>query len=80
MLDRVLGYPPTAAGFERLYSLRMLAELAPEPVARAIADALARNREHLRLPRRAAFTAAITELPRRMVSTALTGVAHRVVA
>jgi uncharacterized protein len=80
MMDRIEDYPPARSGFERMRRLRLLRDLTPEQVAAAIADAVSAGRAHVRLPRRAAGAAALTELPRRMVATILTGVAHQVPA
>ncbi len=80
MLGRIETYLPARSGFDRMRRFRLLRDLAPEQVADAVAEAVAHGRPHVRLPRRAAAAAALTELPRRMVATILTGVVHQVPA
>ena len=77
MLSRVDGYRPTAASFQRFYRLQILIETPTEQVAHAVVEAIAKDRRHVRLPRRAAITALLAEAPRRFVEMALAGVPHR---
>ena len=71
MLDRAYDYRPTERSFERMYRLGLLVELPVEPVAAAVVAAVASGRRHVRLPRRAALVAAVSETPRRAVELLL---------
>jgi uncharacterized protein len=77
MRDSVLAYPPTTRAFGRLHRLQVLAETAPERLCRAAVSAVARDRRHVRLPRRAVAFALLAEAPRRMVEWLLAGVRPR---
>jgi short-subunit dehydrogenase len=77
MLDHVESYPPTQRSFRRGYRLGLVADVPKQRVAAAVADAVARGRRHVRLPRRMAPFAVTTELPRRITELILTGVRPR---
>lgn len=74
MMDRIAAHPPTAAAFRRAVRLRALRVLDVDEAARAVAEAVERDRAHLRLPRRAAPLAALAAAPRTLVRTVLTGI------
>jgi short-subunit dehydrogenase len=77
MGGRVDSYEPTAASFRRFYRLGLLTDVPTATVSAATVDAVARNRRHVRLPRRAAPFALLTEAPRRLTELLLTGVKPR---
>jgi len=77
MLSNASSYRPTAASFQRFYQLQILVDVQRETVADAVAEAISKDRRHVRLPRRAAVTAMLAEAPRRFVELALTGVPHQ---
>lgn len=68
MMDHLREYAPTATGVRRLERLGLSPELDPHVVAVAMADAIASDRRHLRMPKRQAPISAIAELPRRIGS------------
>lgn len=74
MMDRITEHPPTARAFARAHGLHLLRSLGPDEVAGAVVDAVARDRRHVRLPRRAAPLAAVAAAPRALVRTVLTGI------
>lgn len=74
MMDRINRHGPSAASFSRVLRARLLTLLDPDDVARAVVDAIERDRPHLRLPRRAAPLAAVTGAPRAVVRAALSGI------
>jgi short-subunit dehydrogenase len=76
MLERAHEYGPTARSFDRGARLGLLVDLDPARVAHAIVDAVARDRRHVRLPRRASLLMMIGEVPRRLTELMLTGVDH----
>jgi short-subunit dehydrogenase len=73
MVDRAESYPPVRRGFDRLRRLGMLRDLESGEVAEAVVDAVRRDRSHVRLPRRAALTAAMAEAPQGIVGALLPG-------
>lgn len=77
MLSTIDGYAPTEKSFERCYKLRLVVNVPTEDVADGIVDAIIRGRKHVRLPRRAAPFAVLTELPRRTGELILSGVKPR---
>jgi uncharacterized protein len=77
MLDHVKSYLPTERSFRRFYRLRLLTEVDREVVAAAVVDAVAKDRRHVRLPKRAAPLPLLTEVPRRTVELLLAGVPHQ---
>ncbi len=68
MMDHLREYAPTANGVRRLERLGLSRDLDPHVVAVAMADAIASDRPHLRMPKRQAPISAIAELPRRIGS------------
>ncbi len=74
MMDRITEHPPTARAFARAHGLHVLRSLGADEVARAVVDAVARDRTHVRLPRRATPLAAVAAAPRALVRAALTGI------
>ena len=77
MMERARRYAPTRRAFERMYRLGLLVEISPHQVAEATVEAVRNGRRHVRLPRRAAASAALTEAPRRATELLLTGLAHQ---
>lgn len=71
------NYPPTADSFQRLRRLRLLTDMPKEKVADEVVRAVQRDRQFVRLPRRAALFPQLVEFPRRLTALALTGVAHQ---
>ena len=77
MRDSVLAYEPTAAAFRRFYRLQLLCDTPLERLCRATVKAVAADRRHVRLPRRAVGFAMLAEAPRRMAEWILAGVRPR---
>jgi uncharacterized protein len=77
MLGAARSYPPTAAGFRRFARLQLLPEVPRATVAAATVAAVRRGRRHVRLPRRAAVFAMMTESPRRLTEVLMAGVPPR---
>ena len=77
MLTHVDAYRPTERSFHRFYQLKLLVDVSKEIVAGEVADAITHNRRHVRIPKRQAWNAMLTEAPRRMIELALTGVPHQ---
>lgn len=73
MMDRIRDYPVTDAAFARLLRTGLLSMTTQDEAATAVCDALARDRRHLRLPRRAIPYALLTQAPRDLAALALTG-------
>ena len=73
MMDRARAHPATDAAFARLLSTRLLSMTSAAEAGAAVVDALARDRRHLRLPRRAIPYALLTQAPRDLAALALTG-------
>jgi short-subunit dehydrogenase len=73
MMDRARSHPATDAAFARLLSTRLLSMTSAAEAGAAVVDALARDRRHLRLPRRAIPYALLTQAPRDLAALALTG-------
>lgn len=76
MLDSVHSYGPTARSFGRGAHIGVIVDIDPNVVARAIVDAVRRNRRHVRLPRRSSLLMLLGELPRRLTEIILVGVDH----
>jgi short-subunit dehydrogenase len=74
LLSQAADFAPTDQSFQRFYRLQMLTDVRRETVADAVVDAVRHDRSHVRLPRRAAMGAMVSELPRRVVEVLLTGV------
>jgi uncharacterized protein len=76
MLEHVHTYRPTERSFARGRQIGVIVDVDPDVVARAIVDAVRRNRRHVRLPRRSSLLMMIGEAPRRMTELMLIGVDH----
>jgi short-subunit dehydrogenase len=76
MLDNVHSYGPTERSFGRGAQIRIITDLDPDVVARAIVDSVRRDRRHVRLPRRSSVLMLIGEAPRRLTEIMLIGVDH----
>lgn len=76
MLEHVHNYGPTERSFARGARLGVLVDLDPDVVARAIVDAVRRDRRHVRLPRRSALLMLLGEAPRRLTEMMLIGMDH----
>jgi short-subunit dehydrogenase len=77
MYDHVGSYRPTELAKQRLDTLGILADVPLAQVGEAVVGGVVAGRRHVRLPKRAAVNAIITETPRRVVELLLTGVPHR---
>jgi len=77
MLSHVDSYGPTERSFHRFYQLKLLVDVSRDIVAEQVVDAIVHNRRHVRIPKRQAWNAMLTEAPRRLVEIALTGVRHQ---
>lgn len=73
MMDRARTHPATDAAFSRLLRTRLLRMTGQDEAAETVVDALARDRRHLRLPRRAIPYALLTQAPRDLAALVLTG-------
>lgn len=73
MMDRARAHRATDAAFARLLRTRLLSMTEGDEAAAAVCDALARDRRHVRLPRRAIPYALLTQAPRDLAALALTG-------
>ena len=73
MMERARPHPATDAAFARLLRTRLLSMTSAAEAGAAVVDALARDRRHLRLPRRAIPYALLTQAPRDLAALALTG-------
>jgi short-subunit dehydrogenase len=76
MLENVHSYAPTERSFARGAAVKLLTDLDPNHIARAIVDSVRRNRRHVRMPLRSSLLMLIGEAPRRMTEIMLTGVDH----
>ena len=74
MMGRISGHAPAAAAFGRVLGARLLTMLDPDVVAHRVVAAIDDDLHHLRMPRRAAPLAALTDLPRGVVRAVLTGI------
>lgn len=77
MGEQLLEYGPAAASDRRMRRLGILPHVTLEKLARHTVKAVANNRRHLRLPRRAAFIAGLSEAPRRSTEWMIAGVPAR---
>jgi short-subunit dehydrogenase len=77
MLDRLFTYAPMDRALRRLYRLQIVADVRKETLAAAVLGAVARERRHVRLPKRNVPLSLMTEAPRRVIELALTGVKAR---
>jgi len=74
MVDSLRAYEPTRRALARLERLHVLYDLDLPVVVDALADAIERDKRHVRLPRRDALFPLITEVPRRLTEFLLAGV------
>jgi short-subunit dehydrogenase len=77
MLSHVDNYRPTALSFRRFYRLQLLVDKPRELLADQVVNAVAHNKKHVRLPRRAALFPLLTEAPRRTTELLLARVPHQ---
>ena len=75
--DEILEYAPPRRAYRRLARVGALVDTPLDRTVDAVADAVARDRRHVRYPGRARALAATTELPRRFVELLLSGVGAR---
>lgn len=76
MRARGENYAPTADSFARLYRMQLLVDVSRETVAEQVVSAVMKNRNHVRLPKRAVLFPILVEAPRRIGELILTGVPH----
>jgi len=74
MMQSLRGHAPTRRALERLSALHLVADLDMDAVANAVAEAIERDRRHLRLPLRNALFPLLAEAPRRLTEWLLSGV------
>jgi short-subunit dehydrogenase len=74
MIDSVRSHAPTRRAFARLEAMRLAFDLDMDVVVEELADAIERDRRHVRLPKRAALFSMIVEVPRRVTELLLAGV------
>jgi short-subunit dehydrogenase len=67
MLSHVDDYEPTSRSFRRFYRLHLLVDVSKETVAAEVVEAVAKDRRHVRIPKRAALFPMLSEAPRRTV-------------
>ncbi len=77
MMERASQYAPTREAFSRMSRLGLLRQVPVQDVARATVAAVRTGQRHVRLPRRVALSAVLSETPRRLVELLLTGVRHQ---
>jgi short-subunit dehydrogenase len=77
MLAHIDGYRPTRSSFDRFRRVQLLPNTPLASVTKAVVDAVEGDRRHVRLPRRSAGFAMLTESPRRLTEWVLTGLRHR---
>jgi short-subunit dehydrogenase len=74
MVDSLRAHEPTRRALARLERLHVAVDLDIRVVVDALADAIERDKRHLRLPKRDALFPLIVEVPRRVTELLLTGV------
>jgi short-subunit dehydrogenase len=74
MMDSVRSHEPTRRAIARLETLRVAVDLELRDVVEALADAIEKERRHVRMPRRDVLFPLLTEAPRRMTEWLLAGV------
>jgi uncharacterized protein len=77
MRASVVAHPPTGAAFRRFYRLGLLTDTPLDRLCAHTVRAVADDRRHVRLPRRAWAFAALAEAPRRITELTITGVRAR---
>ena len=74
MVDSLRAHEPTRRALARLERLHLSFDLEMPVVVRAIVDAIARDKRHVRLPKRDALFPLLVETPRRLTELLLKGV------
>lgn len=77
MADAIMDYAPTKAARSRLRRLGILPDVDRDALARDVVKAVQSSSKVVIRPRRGVTSAGLVEIPRRMVSAALRGVAPR---
>jgi uncharacterized protein len=77
MQARGENYPPTFDSFARFYRTQFLVDVPRETVAEHVVSAVMKNRNHVRLPKRAVVFPMLAEAPRRIGELLLVGVPHQ---
>lgn len=77
MGDSVMSYPPFGNSWKRLKRLGVVCDVSCEKLCRAIVSGIEHDRKHVRLPRRTAPLAMLTEAPRRNTEMLIAGVPRR---
>jgi short-subunit dehydrogenase len=74
MVDSLRSHEPTRRAVRRLEQLHLVADMKMDTVVVALADAIEKERKHVRMPARAAVFPIIVEAPRRITEWLLAGV------
>lgn len=74
MLDEVNAFEPTRKSFDRMRRLQLMPNIKREAVAKQVVSAIAKNKAHVRMPRRAAMYPALAEVPQTLVNLVLKGI------
>ncbi len=74
MMASLRSYGPTRRSLDRLAQLRLQVDLRMETVVAALADAIERERQHVRMPLRDAAFPILAETPRALTRLLLSGV------
>jgi short-subunit dehydrogenase len=74
MVDSLRAHEPTRRALRRLERLHVVSDLDPRAVVAALADAIAHDKRHVRMPKRDALFPLIVEVPRRLTEFLLAGV------
>lgn len=77
MLGNVATYKPCADSFRRGYGLHLVTDTPLDTISAATVEAVAKERRHVRYPKRAALFPILSEAPRRMTEILLSGVKHQ---
>lgn len=77
MWDAITASPPIQAAVHRANKLQLLPQIEPEKLAKAVVTAVAKDRYHVRTPRRGLPLYILEDLPRRIMAACLTGVDNR---
>ena len=73
MLGRVYAHPPTEHGFRRLRRMQLMPEIPRERVAKGVVDAVEKDRDSVRYPKRAMLFPWLTAAPQRVVDVLVKG-------
>jgi short-subunit dehydrogenase len=74
MIDSLRSHEPTRKALARLEMLQLVVDLDMSAVVRGIADGIASERRHVRMPKRDIFFPLLVESPRRITEFLLAGV------